>query len=123
VQLNVVFIYNGGYKIIYKIHPAISLSDWSLFDCHKYIVDFETCVTKAVAALEVAGLDQLRKNQKETIQKVEFQVTLERESALELIRKHIVRPAGLWPSVPKLETGLLNAEGVNRKSKVYSRVE
>jgi hypothetical protein len=80
-------------------------------------------MTKAVAALEVAGWDQLRKNQKETIQKVEFQVTLERESALELIRKHIVRPAGLWPSVPKLETGLLNAEGVNRKSKVYSRVE
>jgi len=35
----------------------------------------------------------------------------------------IVRPAGLWPSVPKLETGLLNAERVNRKSKVYSRVE
>jgi len=80
-----------GYKIIYKIHPAISLSDWSLFDCHKYIVDFETCVTKAVAALEVAGLDQLRKNQEETIQKVESQVTLERESALELIRKHMER--------------------------------
>ncbi len=54
-------------------------------------MDFETCMTKAVAALEVAGLDQLRKNQKETIQKVEFQVTLERESALELIRKHMER--------------------------------
>ncbi len=36
---------------------------------------------------------------------------------------HIVRPAGLLPSVPKLETGLLNAERVNRKSKVYSRVK
>jgi hypothetical protein len=36
---------------------------------------------------------------------------------------YIIRPAGLWSSVPKLETGLLNAECVNRKSKVYSRVE
>ena len=67
MQLNVVFIYNGGYKIIYKIHPAISLSDWSLFDCHKYIVDFETCVTKAVAALKMAGPDQLRQNQETRI--------------------------------------------------------
>ncbi len=44
-------------------------------------MDFERCVTKAVAALEVAGLDQLRKNQEEMIQKVESQVTLERVSA------------------------------------------
>jgi hypothetical protein len=25
----------------------------------------------------------------------------------------IVRPAGLWPSVPKLETGLLNLQNVS----------
>jgi hypothetical protein len=38
-------------------------------------------------------------------------------------RIYSIRPADLWPSVPKLETGLLNAERVNWKSKVYSRVE
>ncbi len=32
-----------------------------------------------------------------------------------------VRPAGLWPSVPKLETGLLNLQNVSTGSVKFTR--
>ncbi len=46
-----------AFKFIDMIHTSITISDWSLVDCHEYIVDLEMGVTRAVAALEVASPD------------------------------------------------------------------
>jgi hypothetical protein len=46
-------------------------------------------VTKAVAALEVAGPDQLGEDQAKTIQKLESQGTIARGPALDLRQKHL----------------------------------
>ncbi len=52
-----------AYKVIDMIHSAVTTEEWSLIDCQEYLVELEMSVTKAVAALEVAGPSQLREDQ------------------------------------------------------------
>jgi hypothetical protein len=39
----------------------------------------------------------------------------------EVLQTYTVRPAGLWPSVPKLETGLLNLQNVSTGRVKFTR--
>jgi hypothetical protein len=55
-----------------------------LLDCQEYILDLEMSVSRAVAALKVAGLDQLQEEPEETQTKLESEAAKSREMALEL---------------------------------------
>jgi regulation of enolase protein 1 (concanavalin A-like superfamily) len=71
------------------IHTSITVSDWSLVDCHEYIMDLEMGVTRAVAALEVASPDSKRENRAETMKKLEDPTQVSRDLALGLRQEHL----------------------------------
>jgi hypothetical protein len=82
-----------AYEIIDMIHPAVTMEDWSLVDCQEYLVDLEMSVAKAVAALEVAGLGQLREDQVRALWDLESQASTARELAMNLRQKHLKGPS------------------------------
>ncbi len=78
-----------AYELTDMIHPAITMEDWTPLVCQEYLVDLETSVVGAVAALEVAGPSQLRAEQMKTRWELEPQASAARKMATDLRMKHL----------------------------------